>query len=40
MTPTLTDAIHLVPTDSAGGHVKQVVKPDRVPRTNIEILSE
>jgi hypothetical protein len=40
MTPTLIDAIHLVPTDSAGGHVKQVVKPDRVPRTNVKILSE
>ena len=40
MTPTLTKAIHLVSSDSASGHVKQVVKPDGVPRKNIRILSE
>jgi hypothetical protein len=34
------NAIHLVSTESAGGHVKQVVKPDRVPRTNLKILNE
>jgi len=40
MAPTLTNAIHLVSSDSASGHVKQVVKPDGVPRKNIRILSE
>lgn len=36
MTPTLTDAIHLVSCESASGHVLQV----GVPRANIRILSE
>jgi hypothetical protein len=40
MAPSLTNAIHLVSSDSASGHVKQVVKPDGVPRKNIRILSE
>jgi hypothetical protein len=40
MAPTSTEAIHLVSSDSAGGHVKQVVKPDGVPRKNVKILSE
>jgi hypothetical protein len=40
MAPTLTNAIHLVSSDSASGHVKQVVKPASVPRNNIRILSE
>ena len=40
MTSDFTEAIHLVSSDSAGGLVKQVVKPDGVPRKNVKILSE
>ncbi|HEX2686382.1 MAG TPA: DUF1835 domain-containing protein [Kofleriaceae bacterium] len=40
MKPTFIHAIHLVSCESAGGHVKRVVKPDGEPRTNLKILSE
>jgi hypothetical protein len=40
MAPTIIDAIHLVSSDSAAGHVKQVVKQFGVPRKNVRILSE
>jgi hypothetical protein len=40
MTSDFIEAIHLVSSDSASGLVKQVVKPDGEPRTNLKILSE
>jgi hypothetical protein len=40
MASTLAEAIHLVSSDSASGHVKQIVKAYGVPRKNVRILSE